>query len=177
MASSQAQADDALGAAAVGETVAVPDSQPPSPSADASETGALSRQVEQLSELVRELSREMGEERAIRRQREQDRIAREAGVEHESGNDAPLLQEPPAAQTLFTPTRQAQPLQFQVSPGAADTERGGSPMPAGRAAAQGWSAYGGANNAGWDGTVDADGRSLDTAECQLAPAGRTQLVG
>ena len=56
---------------------------------------------------------------------------------------------PQVAPATSTPVRPAQPQQFHVSSGAAGTEWGGSPAPAGSAAAQGWSAYSWADDAGW----------------------------
>ena len=147
MASSQAQADGALGAAAAAAAVPLPTS----PSADAStnQIFGLQSEVDRLRETVRMLSREVADERAARDQLEQERTAWEEREEPEDGNDAPPPQETPAAPAAspqaapaaFTPVRQARPQQFHVSPGAAGTEWGGSPTPAGAAAAQGWSAY------------------------------------
>ena len=153
MASSQAQTDGALGAAAAAEAVPVP----ASPSADASahQILGLQSEIEHLRESVRMLIEAAGE-RDARDQLEQERAASKEREELEDGNDALPPQETPAAPAAspqaapaaFIPVRQAQPQQFHVSPGAAGTEWGGSPTPAGAAAAQGWSAYNWTNDAG-----------------------------
>ena len=130
MDSSHAQADCTFGAAA--ESAAVP--VPTSPSSD----DALRREVDRLSEMVQALSREVATERAARDQLEQIVASWEDREEPGDGEAAGAAGV--SAPALSTTARQAQPQQFHVSPGAADTEWGGSPTPAGLAAAQGWSA-------------------------------------
>ena len=154
MASSQAQADGALGAAAAAEPVPVP----ASPSADASTNQILGLQMEidRLRESVRMLIEAAGE-RDARDQLEQERTAWKEREELEDASDALPPQETPtapaastqAAPAAFTPARQAQPQQFQVSPGAAGTEWGCSPAPAGSDAAPGCSAPSWADDVGW----------------------------
>ena len=124
MASSQAQTDGALGAAAAAEAVPVPAS--PSADASANQILALQSEIDNLRESVRMLTEAAGE-RDARDQLEQERTAWKEREEPEDGNDALPPQEtsaapaasPQAAPAAFTPARQAQPQQFHVSPGAA----------------------------------------------------------
>ena len=94
MASSQAQADGALGPAAAAEAVPVPTS----PSADASTNQILGRQseVDCVRETVRMLI-EAANERDARDQLEQERAASKEREELEDGHDALPPQETPPA--------------------------------------------------------------------------------
>ena len=139
MDSSQAQADGTLGAAAGAAAVPVPTS----PSSD----DAIHGEMERLREMVLALSREVAIERAARDHLQQTVDAWEDREEPGDGEAAGAAGV--SAPALSTPARQAQPQQFHVSPGAAVTEWGGSPTPAGLAAAQGWSAHVWADDAGW----------------------------
>ena len=97
--------------------------------------------------MVRALSREVATERAARDLLQQTVDAWELHEEQETGEaagDAGVSAHAPS-----TPAPLTQPQRFTVSPGAADTEWGSSPMPAGHAAAQGWSAHAWTEDANW----------------------------